>query len=74
MVHEIKNWLEIGELNTFQVQKGMGIKITPKHTPKKGRAYKEDDFVNLNLLIITNQGHVEEIFIVPKLTKRYGNI
>ena len=74
MIHEVENRLEISELNTFEIQKGMGVRVPAEDGSEEGRAGGEDDFMSLNLLIITCQGHIEEVFVLPQLTKSHTDI
>ena len=52
----------------------MGVGVASEDGSEEGRARREDDFVGLDLLIITGQSHIEEVFVVPQFTERCGDV
>ena len=47
----------------------MGVGVAPEHSPEERRACREDDFVGLDLLIITGKCDVKEVPLLPQLSK-----
>ena len=48
--------------------------VPPEHAAEEGGAGGEDHLVGLDLFIITGQGHIEEVFVVPQFTERCGDV
>ena len=47
----------------------MCVWISPQHCSEEGRARGKYNFVCLDLLIITGQSYIKEVFVFPQLTE-----
>jgi len=52
----------------------MGVGVAPEHSPEERRACREDDFVGLDLFVVTSKSDVKEVLVVPKLAERCGDV
>ena len=48
--------------------------VPSQHRAEEGGAGGQDHLVRLDLLILTGQGHVKEVFVLPQLTEGCGNV
>jgi len=74
VVHEVEHSQKVGVFHAFQVQKWMLMGILPQHAPEEGAARGQDHLVGLDLIIITGQSHVEEVFVFTEFAERDTNV
>ena len=74
VVHEVEDGQEVGVLHPPQVEEGVGVGVPLQNGPEEGRAGREDHLVGLDLLIVTCQGHIEEVFVFSQLSESSANI
>jgi len=48
--------------------------VASEHIPEEWRACRQNDFVSLDLRIITGESHVEKVFLLPQLTEGNTNV
>jgi len=48
--------------------------VAPENVPEEGRACRQDDFVSLDLGIITSESHVEKVFLLPQFSEGNTNV
>jgi hypothetical protein len=73
-VHEVQHGEELLVLDTLQVQERVLVGITPEDIPEEWGACTEDNFVRLNLTVVTSKGHVKEVFFFSELSKSQADI
>ena len=69
VVHEVQDGLEVSESDAPQIKKGMCVGVSSEHGSEERRARRENNFVRLDLLIITGQSYIKEVFVFPQLTE-----
>ena len=50
------------------------MRVTTEHISKECATSREDHFVSLDLLNITNKSHIKEVLVLPELSERPTNV
>ena len=69
VVHEVQDGLEVSESDAPQIEKGMCVGVSSEHSSEERRARRENNFVRLDLLIITGQSYIKEVFVFPQFSE-----
>ena len=69
VVHEVQDGLEVSESDAPQIKKGMCVGVSSEHGSEERRARRENNFVRLDLLIITGQSYIKEVFVFPQFSE-----
>jgi len=69
MVHKVENGQKLIVFDTLQVEKGMFMTISSQYLFEERGTCCQDHFVSLNLVIITGECHIKEVFVFSQLFK-----
>ena len=69
VVHEVQDGLEVSESDAPKIEKGMSVRVSSEHGSEERRARRENNFVRLDLLIITGQSYIKEVFVFPQFSE-----
>ena len=53
--------------HSLQVEERMLVGVSPENFSEEGTAGSNDDFVSLQLGVLTSEGHIKEIFLLPEV-------
>ena len=74
MVHEVEHGLHVPEGHPLEVEQGVLVLVTPQHILKKWTTGTENNFVCLQLFVITSESNVKELLLIPDVSKSRTNV
>ena len=69
MVHEVQHTDQVCIFHTLEIEQRMLVPVSPKDSAEEGGAGTEDHLVGLQLLVLTGQGDIKEVFVFTQLTE-----
>ena len=69
MVHEVEDGEQLLVLDALEVEQGVLVGVPSQDVPEEGGTSREDDFVCLNLGIITGESDIEEVFLLAEFSE-----
>ena len=69
MVHEVQHGDQVCVLYSFEVEERVRVRITLEDYTKERGASSEDHFVGLHLIVITGQGDIKEVVVIPEFAE-----
>ena len=74
MIHEVEHRLQVIELHPLEVEERVLVRVPPQDISEEGGAGRQDNFVCLNLAVITGESNIKEVLFFPEFSKCDTNV
>ena len=74
VVHERDDGEQLTMVDPFQIKKRVLVRVPFQDGSEERGASGQDHLVSFDLLVLTGQGHVEEVFVVAQFLKRSADV
>merc|ERR1719186_1369397 len=74
VVHEVEHALEVRQLDTLEVDERVLVGVATQDVPEEWATGTQNNFVCINLLIITSEGHIKEVFVFSQFPESQTDV
>ena len=74
MVHEVEHGLHVTVGDSLEVEEDIGMLVPPEDVSEEGAAGTEDQFVSLNLFVITRQHNIKEFTLTSDVFEGWADV